>query len=339
MATISTYPFLRHLRSAATSHVQHLGAGKARHSGAGASFWFRPLSAAISEVPIDDREQEVMVRVRTKDLQEVAAPGTVTYRIAHPDLAASHIDFSIDLTQGGWLGRPLEAVGASIHGATGAAVASALNGLDLANVLTLDHAELGAHVTDRLVSDARIASIGVEIVGVRFAVLRPDPSVEKALQTPARELIQQEADRATFERRAIAVEHEAAVGENELANQIELATRQERLITQRGANERRTATEAAAADSITVQAMASRTTALAAAKANADRATGEAAADNERARLVAHEGVSSEVLMAVMAPQIAQNLPAIEHLVLTPDVVTHLLSAIALAVDLPVKQG
>ncbi len=173
------------------------------------------------------------------------APGTVTYRIANPDLAASRIDFSIDLAQGGWLGRPLEAVGASIHGATGAAVASALNGLDLASVLTLDHAELGAHVTERLVNDVRIASIGVEIVGVRFAVLRPDPSVEKALQTPARELIQQEADRATFERRAIAVEHEAAVGENELANQIELATRQERLITQRGANERRTATEAA----------------------------------------------------------------------------------------------
>ena len=42
------------------------------------------------------------------------------------------------------------------------------------------------------------------------------------MQTPAREAIQQDAERATFERRALAVEKEAAIGENELANQVEL---------------------------------------------------------------------------------------------------------------------
>ena len=56
--------------------------------------------------------------------------------------------------------------------------------------------------------------------------MRPEPDVERALQTPARELVQQEADRATFERRALAVDSERAIAENELANQIELATRE-----------------------------------------------------------------------------------------------------------------
>ena len=70
---------------------------------------------------------------------------------------------------------------------------------------------------------------------------RRSPSVERALQTPTRERVQQEADRATFERRALAVERERAIAENELQNQIELARREEQLVAQRGANERRRA--------------------------------------------------------------------------------------------------
>ena len=56
MATIKRYPFARHLRTAPTSHVLHLHAGRLRHDGAGLAFWFRPLSAVISEIPVDDRE-------------------------------------------------------------------------------------------------------------------------------------------------------------------------------------------------------------------------------------------------------------------------------------------
>ena len=337
MSTIATYPFVRHLRSSTTSYVHHLSSGSVRHAGAGASFWFRPLTAAISEIPIDDREQEVMVRVRTCDLQEVAAPGTVTYHFAQPDVTASRIDFSIDPSAGTWLGQPLEAVGGTIHGATGTAVASALAGLDLAAVLRVDTADLGMQVGQRLRDDPRISSIGVEVVGVRFAVLRPEPDVEKALRTPARELIQQEADRATYERRATAVEREAAIGENELANQIELATRQERLIAQKGVNERRTAQEAAAADGITVQAQAARTIALASAKAEADRATGEAAASNEQARLAAYEGVSTEVLLSLAAPEIAKNLPEIGQLMLTPDMVSQIVGTLRAALSSEAK--
>ena len=62
--------------------------------------------------------------------------------------------------------------------------------------------------------------------------------------------MQQDADKATFERRATAVEHERAIAENELQNQIELARREEQLVTQQGQNERSRATERAAAGQI-----------------------------------------------------------------------------------------
>lgn len=329
MVTITALPFVRHLRASATSHIQHLSAGTVRHSASGASFWFRPLSAAISEVPIDDREQEVLVRVRTADLQEVTTPGTVTFRFAHPDVAAARIDFSVDLSSGVWLERPLERVGASIHGATSAAVTSALSGLNLVQVLTVDPAGLGATVEQRLSTDERLLSIGVDVVGVRFTVLRAESDVERALQTPAREVIQQEADKATYERRALAVEREAAIGENELANQIELAKRQEHLISQKGANTRKTAQDAAAADAIAAEAEAARTTTLAVARAEAERAIGQAAADTERAKLSAYDGASRDLLLALALRELAGNLPAIEQVVVTPDMVTGLLSRLA----------
>ncbi len=325
MPTITTYPFTRHLRATSTSHIEHLANGRVRHQGAGTAFWFRPLSAAISEVPVDDREHEVLVRLRTADLQGVTVPCTITYRFADPGLAARRVDFSIDLRKGFWLGRPLEVVGAMIHGAAAAAITAALSDRELVAILRLDPAELSATVARWLETDGRLAAIGIEVVGIRFAPSRPDPDVERALQTPTRETIQQDADKATFERRALAVEREAAIGENELANQIELARRQQDLIAQRGVNARREAEDAAAADAIAAQAQASRTLAVAQAQAAADEAIGHAAAETERAKLAAYENTTRDVLVALALKEVAANLPEVGQIVLTPDVVTGLI--------------
>jgi hypothetical protein len=150
--------------------------------------------------------------------------------------------------------------------------------------------------------------------------------VERALQTPARELVQQEADRATYERRANAVDRERAIAENELANQIELATREEALVTQRGTNERRRATEAAAAGEIETTAEATRRTTMAGADAEVIRLVGAADGDAEAARLAAYEDTDPAVLLVVALRELAGNLPAIEHLTLTPDLVTQALA-------------
>lgn len=110
-------------------------------------------------------------------------------------------------------------------------------------------------------------------MAVRVVAIRPEAEVERALRTPAREQIQQEADRATYERRAVAVERERAIAENELASQIELARREEQLIDQRGTNARREAEEKAAADGIRTETEAARKVRLAHADAEAARET------------------------------------------------------------------
>ena len=96
MATITPFPFLRHLRAAPTAHVVQLAHGAVRHSGPGISFWFRPLTAVISEVPVDDRELPLVAHARTSDLQEVTCQVTISYRFVDPELASRRLDFAID---------------------------------------------------------------------------------------------------------------------------------------------------------------------------------------------------------------------------------------------------
>lgn len=95
----------------------------------------------------------------------------------------------------------------------------------LAEALERAVSQLRTVLTDALRSDARLLSTGIEILGVQVLAVRPESDVERALQTPVREQLQAEADRAVYERRAVAVERERTISENEMASQIELATR------------------------------------------------------------------------------------------------------------------
>ncbi|MEZ5214359.1 MAG: hypothetical protein R2692_06335 [Microbacterium sp.] len=325
MATITTRPFVRHLSTTPSMHVTHLRRGALRHAGTGQAFWFRGLDMAISEVPLDDRELSVVVSLRTADLQQLSAPVTATYRIVDPELAARRIDFSIQPVQrrvrrGATTRRDRRSTCTERRRRP----SCLLQPRTLDSALRADLADLGAAATAMLAADTRLTDLGIAIVGVRFSLLRAEPDVERALQTPAREAIQQDADKATFARRALAVEREAAIGENELSNQVELARRQEELVAARGRNARLEAEQSAAAATIAVDAEAERIRTSAEARADADRMLGEAAGAVERARMAALQNVPVEVLTALALRELAGNLPSIEHLTVTPDLLTDL---------------
>lgn len=106
MADITRRLGWRHLRGAPTAHVRHHRSGKLVHDGPGLSFWFRSLSAALSEVPVDDRELAMTFHARTVDFQDVTVQATVTYRVSDPAVAAARLDFSIDPDTGVWRSAP-----------------------------------------------------------------------------------------------------------------------------------------------------------------------------------------------------------------------------------------
>src|SRR3989440_9372718 len=110
MADVTRRLFLRHLRGAPTAWVRHVVRGTVAHEGTGLSFWYRPLSAVLSEVPVDDRELPLLFHARTADYQDVTVQATITFRVTDPALAASRVDFSIHPETGAWRATPLEQV-------------------------------------------------------------------------------------------------------------------------------------------------------------------------------------------------------------------------------------
>jgi regulator of protease activity HflC (stomatin/prohibitin superfamily) len=348
MADITRRLGWRHLRGAPTAHIRHHKSGQLVHDGPGLSFWYRSLTAALSEVPVDDRELAMTFHARTSDFQDIAVQATVTYRISDPAVAASRIDFSIDPDSGAWRGTPLEQLGSLLTETAQQHALAVLARTSLASALVDGVAAVRERIAEGLAAEPRLPATGIEVVAVRVVALRPEPEVERALRTPAREQIQQDADKATYERRAVAVERERAIAENELASQIELARREEQLVEQKGTNARREAEERAAADAVRTGAEAARTVRLAeaeatrslrlaeaeatrkvrlaGAEAQAEREVGAARAEAQAAWLRVHGDVDVATLHALTGSRLAENLPRIENLTVSPDVLTGLLA-------------
>lgn len=326
MADITRHPFLNHLRADTTMYVEHLRNGRVKHGGPGLAFWFRPGTAAVAEVPLADRDQALLFHARTLDFQDVTVQATVNYRVVDPALAATRIDFGISPETGQWNATPLETLGALL---TELALQPALEqvaGMAMADALARGIGPVRDRVAEALADDVRLAERGLAVTDVRVVAIRTDPELERALQTETRERVQQEADRATFERRALAVESERAIAENELANQIELARREEDLVTQRGQNERQRAIEKAAAGRIATEATAEQRRLLADATADTTRLVGQAEADAEAAKLAAYRDLEHATLLGLAFKELAGNLPNITNLTVTPDLLTSVLA-------------
>ncbi len=324
MADITRFRFISHLRANPTTHVRHLRNGKLVHDGAGQAFWFRALNSSLSEIPVDDREQPLLFHGRTQDFQDVAVQATVTYRVTDPGLAAARLDFGIDPDSGLWRSTPLEQLGGLLTELAQQTALDLLARMSLTEALSEGMAGLRHAVGTGLRADQRLTGLGIGVEDVRVVAVRAERDVEKALQTPTREMVQQAADKATYERRAMAVERERSIAENELQNQIELARREEQLVHQRGQNERLRATETAAAGQIETAAAAGRKRALSEAEADAKRVIGAAEAAAEKAMLDAYAELDQGTILAMAIKQGA--LPEIGTLNLTPDLITPLLT-------------
>ena len=339
MADVARIGFLRHLRGTPTAYVRYVRRGKVVHEGTGLSFWFRSLTAVLSEAPVDDRELPLMFHARTGDFQDVTVQASVTYRLADPVLAVSRMDFSISPDTGRWAAMPLEQIGGLLTETAQQHSLALLARIRLAEALGNGAAAVREEVAAGLAADRRLAEIGIEVITVRVVALRPDADMERALRTPARELVQAEADRATYERRAQAVDRERVIGENEMHSKIEIARLEERLVVQRGANARRAAEEAAAANRTETEALATREQRLGEARAHTTRVMGEASGAAETARLSAYRELPETTLLGLALRELAGSLPQIGSLVLTPDLIAPVLSRLGLGRTVLVDGG
>jgi regulator of protease activity HflC (stomatin/prohibitin superfamily) len=319
MAEITRFPLLHHLRADSSSHVLQYRKGRLRRSGRGLAFFFHPLASSLAEVPVDDREVVLLFHGRSADFQDVTVQGLLTYRVARPERVAERVDFTIDPATGAFRKQPLEAITTVLTGLAQEHAWSWVAASPLREVLTDGPTRIRERVEAGLGADASVAAMGLAIVSVRISSVTPTPDLEKALEAPAREKIQQSADEATFERRALAVEKERAIQENELQNQIELARRQEQLIAQQGQNARRQTTEQAEARRIATETSAEFSRIESAAQADAVRVVESARAEAEKARMDVYREVPPATLLGLAARRLAGKLERIDHLNVSPE--------------------
>jgi regulator of protease activity HflC (stomatin/prohibitin superfamily) len=331
MAEIRRYWFVHHMRSEQNSHVLLFRDGRLVKAGRGLSFWFLPMVASIAEVPVDDRELNFLFHGHSSDHQAVVVQGTVSWRVTHAELLAQRLDFTLDLASGRYKREPLEQVAGLLTNlaqsfAEACTASEPVRGLLEAGVGPIrDAVAAGFH------ANTSLRDMGIEATAIHVASVRPSSDVERALQTPARELIQQRADQATFERRATAVENERAIAENELHNRIELAKREEALIDQRGLNSRREAQEAAGAGLIVTRGDAEQALIAAEAESSSLALVEKARVDAEHARMDIYRDLPQGVIMGLAAQRLAENLTHIDHLNISPELLGPLLTSLVSA--------
>ena len=314
MAEISAFGPLRRLRSDVNVHIERYRGGRVIQSGRGLAFWFMPDGASIAELPMDDRDLPFLFHSRSKDFQALTVQGLIVWRVVDPKRLAERVNLSIDLARGLYLGQPVDQIATLLTGLSQQLATQYLAEFDVNAILEAGVKPLLGRMETGLIGSAQLAEMGLEVASVRVADVSPSSDLSRALQTPTFERLQQQADQATFERRALAVEKERAIAENELGNQIELARRQKELIEHEDENARNRATADAAAKKIGADAEAERI-----------RVIEQAKADMEKARVDIYSDLPQGVMMGLAAREFAQKLKSIEHLNITPDVLSALL--------------
>jgi hypothetical protein len=166
--------------------------------------------------------------------------------------------------------------------------------------------------------------VGVEILDLAVASIRPTPEMARALEAEAREALQRESDLAIYTRRNAAVEQERMIKENELNTEIAVQEKQRRiretkmaadvaieqqravLIERRSANERQDADAKAYALNATLEPLKQ--------------------ADWRTLMAVSAGGGDPRVMLALAFRELAENAGKIGQLNVTPELLGSLLS-------------
>lgn len=297
MATIARLGPLAHLRAEPNQYILHYRDGRLRRRGPGLAYWFNTLSAALAQVPVEDVETTFVLRERSADLQEVTVQCTLTYRLADPERAAARTNFSLSLSTGAWLEQPLERLASLWSQRAQQPVRAYLSGMPVVEAVQRGADVIAVALEAALRADPAIAEMGLELVSAQVVRVAPTADLEKALQTPTREAVQQGADEAIFQRRALAVEKERAIKENELATELELARRQEELVRQQSANRLLEVEQ----------------------EAEARRRLAEAEADAAARQVAVWQDVPGRVIFGLAIQRLAEKIDDIQNLTITPD--------------------
>ncbi len=311
---------IRYLKTPPTTYVmQHRGSRMVRQ-GAGASFfYFAPLSTLVT-VPLASVDVPFVFQEVTADFQDVTLQGQLTYRVAEPAKLSKLMDYTVD-AKGRYISDDPTKLNDRLIQMTQVGAHEFIQREQLETVLARG-AGLGADILQGLRNSEVTTMLGLEVLSLSIASVKPTPEMAKAMQAEAREQLLGRADQAIFARRNTAIELERQIKENEL--NTERAVEEKRREVRQAQMQADVAIEQQRAELVDQQVANNRK--LAEAQTDTLRATLDALKSVDWKTLsTAMASGESRGLIAMAFQQLAENASKIGRLDISPDLLSRLL--------------
>lgn len=304
-----------------TTFVLQYDNGILKRSGAGLSFFYFSPTTSIVEIPLSTSDVPFAFSETTIDFQEVTLQGQITYRIAEPVRLSQLLDFSVK-ADGTFASDDPELLAVRLINTAQTAARAVIRRMTLPEVLIASDT-IVSEILSRVKAADSITMLGIEILGLTIAYVRPTPEMSRALEADAREALQRKSDQAIYQRRNAAVEEERRIKESELNTEIaveekrrqiaetkmaaEIAVEEQRivLIDKRVENDRKTADSSAYAIEKTLAPFRD--------------------ADWKTLMAIAAKGSDPRFALSLAFQELAENAGKIGTLTLTPDLLTALM--------------
>jgi len=216
-------------------HIIKFAGGRVVREGDGISFFYLAHNTTIAAVPTTSRDVNFVFNEITNSFQSVTIQGQCTYRITNARLAASLLNFTVDVWKGKYLTDDPDKIPQRITNIIQMETRSEIQRRSLEETLAQTES-IAASVLNRIREGRLLDPVGVELISIYIVAAKPTPEVGKALEAQYRETLLRRADEAIYARRAAAVEEERKIKENELSTDITLEQRRRELIDLQGAN-------------------------------------------------------------------------------------------------------
>ena len=223
--------------------------GAVTRRGQGISFFFWRPSTSIVCVPTGTIDVPFILNETVGSFQAVTVQGQMTFRVTQPETVANLLNFALDPDTRVYRSEDPEKLSQRIINEM-----QTLFRLELQKMTLEDALRLAGEVAQRVLGQLRgvdsLTRLGVEVVTLHVISAKPTPEMAKALEAEYRENLQIKADQAIYKRRALAVDQERRIKENELTTSITLETQRQQLVALEGQNVRAQAEFEAAATTV-----------------------------------------------------------------------------------------
>lgn len=228
---------LRYFKADSTTYAIKTVNGKIQRSGKGISFFYHTATTSISTVGIGAREAPFIFNLQTADFQTISVQGQVSFRVSDPLRASELLNFNLKKDGVSYVSEDPLKIGDRVVRAVQSIVQSQVQAETLRGALTLNQ-PLVTLIQERLQGAPALEALGIEVLDVSVAAIKPTTETARALEAEAREMILKEADDAVYARRKFAVEQERTIKEAELQTELSVQEKEQEIQESRITNER-----------------------------------------------------------------------------------------------------